>query len=185
MAASTYAIALLKVVDRHPSLFIVNFSFEAARPWKFVDTVRASKGLRHVPILLVADTKLSSADAERAVGCSANGFLLRLPPIFQSDADGAEAMGRQRLTGTYFGDDEVKQLPADSQFRTDQGQDILPQPRRQQPQGGVEFEGLDFFRTASASGLERAFPWECFLARSIWRSSFSRRPMAPKARFSK
>jgi CheY-like chemotaxis protein len=48
-----------------------------SQPWKFVEALRANKILGSIPILLVADSKPSSADAERAVACRAQGFQAR------------------------------------------------------------------------------------------------------------
>jgi CheY-like chemotaxis protein len=80
--AHNYADALLKASDHHPALFIINLSMRETEPWKLAEKVRATKTLRNAPILLLADADLTDADADRALGLAAQGFLKR--PIEQN-----------------------------------------------------------------------------------------------------
>ena len=77
VVAHNYADALLKALDHHPALFIINLSLAEVEPWKLAEKLRNTKALRNAPILLLADNNLSDADAERALSLSAQGFLKR------------------------------------------------------------------------------------------------------------
>jgi CheY-like chemotaxis protein len=77
ICSHNYADALLKSLDHHPALFVLNLSAPEAEPWRLAEKVRSTKALRNVPILLVASGDLSDSDAERAVDLSAQGFLKR------------------------------------------------------------------------------------------------------------
>jgi CheY-like chemotaxis protein len=77
VAAHNYADALLKSLDHQPALFIVNCSATALEPWTLVAKIRATKALKNIPVLLVADAELSEQDAERALELGAQGFVKR------------------------------------------------------------------------------------------------------------
>lgn len=77
ICSHNYADALLKSLDHHPALFVLNVSAPEAEPWRLADKVRNTKALRNVPILLVSNGDLSDTDAERAVDLCAQGFLKR------------------------------------------------------------------------------------------------------------
>jgi CheY-like chemotaxis protein len=77
VAAHNYADALLKSLDHHPALFIINCSTAAMEPWKLISKIRNTKALKSIPILLVADAELSEHDAERALELGAQGFVKR------------------------------------------------------------------------------------------------------------
>jgi len=77
ISAHNYADALLKSLDHHPALFVLNLSTPEAEPWRLAEKVRGTKALRNVPILLVANGDLPDNDAERAVELGAQGFLKR------------------------------------------------------------------------------------------------------------
>ena len=77
VAAHNFADALLKSLDHYPALFVINLSLKEVEPWKLAEKIRSTKALRKFPILLVADSDLSDADAERALKLSAQGFLRR------------------------------------------------------------------------------------------------------------
>ena len=83
VTAHNYADALLKSLDHYPAMFVINLSLKDIEPWKLAEKIRATKALRKFPILLVADTDLSDADAERALKLSAQGFLKR--PVESGD----------------------------------------------------------------------------------------------------
>lgn len=77
VVAHNYADALLKSLDHYPALFVINLSIKDIEPWKLAEKIRTTKALRKFPILFVADSDLSDADAERALKLSAQGFLKR------------------------------------------------------------------------------------------------------------
>jgi CheY-like chemotaxis protein len=77
VTAHNYADALLKALDHHPALFIINLSSKETDPWKLTEKIRNTKALRNAPILLLADSDLSDADAERAATLAVQGFLKR------------------------------------------------------------------------------------------------------------
>jgi PleD family two-component response regulator len=77
VSAHNYADAMLKASDQHPSLVILNCSSKEIEPWKLAEKMRATKALRNVPILLIANAELSEADAEHALDLQAQGFLKR------------------------------------------------------------------------------------------------------------
>lgn len=77
ITSSNYADALLKSLDHHPALFVINCSVRETEPWKLAQKIRATKALRSVPILLCADAELTEADAEKALELAAQGFLKR------------------------------------------------------------------------------------------------------------
>jgi twitching motility two-component system response regulator PilH len=77
ITAHNYADALLKALDHHPALFIINLSSKDTDPWKLTEKIRGTKALRNAPILLLADSDLSEADAEHALELTAQGFLKR------------------------------------------------------------------------------------------------------------
>lgn len=77
VVAHNYADGMLKALDHYPALFVINLSPRDADPWKFAEKIRQTKALKNFPILLVADSDLSDADAERALKLSAQGFLKR------------------------------------------------------------------------------------------------------------
>jgi CheY-like chemotaxis protein len=77
ITATNYADALLKSLDHHPAMFIIDCSAHEVTPWKLAEKLRDTKALRGVPILLMANSDLSEADAARALELSAQGFLKR------------------------------------------------------------------------------------------------------------
>jgi CheY-like chemotaxis protein len=77
ITSQNYADALLKSLDHHPALFVLNVSAPETEPWRLADKIRNTKALRNVPILLVSNGDLSDTDAERAVDLCAQGFLKR------------------------------------------------------------------------------------------------------------
>jgi CheY-like chemotaxis protein len=77
ITSNNYADALLKSLDHHPALFVVNCSAKETEPWKLVQKIRATKALRSVPVLLTAEIELSESDAEKALELAAQGFLKR------------------------------------------------------------------------------------------------------------
>ena len=89
IATTNYADAMLKALDHHPALFVINCSATDTDPWKLIQKIRATKSLRSVPILLTAETELSEADAERALELGAQGFLKRPtdPVVLQKEIE--------------------------------------------------------------------------------------------------
>lgn len=77
ITSSNYADALLKSIDHHPALFVVNCGATETEPWKLLQKIRATKTLRSIPVLLTAQTELSESDAEKALELTAQGFLKR------------------------------------------------------------------------------------------------------------
>ncbi|MCY3018121.1 MAG: hypothetical protein NTW87_03695 [Planctomycetota bacterium] len=77
ICAHNYADGLLKCLDQHPALLILNFSAKEVEQWKLAEKVRSTKALRNVPILLLASAELSEADTEQALRLEAQGFLKR------------------------------------------------------------------------------------------------------------
>ena len=77
ISSSNYADALLKALDHHPALFIINCSAKETEPWKFAQKIRSTKALRNVPILFTAESELSETDAEKALELAAQGFFMR------------------------------------------------------------------------------------------------------------
>jgi CheY-like chemotaxis protein len=77
ITSQNYADALLKSLDHHPALFVINCSAREAEPWKLAEKIRATKALKNIPILLVANEELSEADADRALALGAQGFMKR------------------------------------------------------------------------------------------------------------
>lgn len=77
ITSHNYADALLKSIDHHPALFIINCSAKESEPWKLAEKIRNTKALRSIPILLVSNEDLSEGDADRALGIGAQGFLKR------------------------------------------------------------------------------------------------------------
>ncbi len=77
VVAHNYADGLLKALDHHPALFVINLSVKETDPWKLAEKIRGTKALRNAPILLLADAELTDTDAERALKLSAQGFLKR------------------------------------------------------------------------------------------------------------
>ncbi|HEY3324677.1 MAG TPA: hypothetical protein VGP72_29770 [Planctomycetota bacterium] len=77
ITTSNYADALLKSLDHHPAMFIINCSAREIDPWKLAAKIRGTKALRNVPILLMASSDLAETDAERALELSAQGFVKR------------------------------------------------------------------------------------------------------------
>jgi CheY-like chemotaxis protein len=77
ITSQNYADALLKSLDHHPALFVINCSAKDGEPWKLAEKIRATKALKNIPILLVANEELSEADADRALELGAQGFMKR------------------------------------------------------------------------------------------------------------
>jgi CheY-like chemotaxis protein len=77
VVAHNYADALLKALDHQPALFVINLSLGTVDPWKLAEKIRATKALRNVPVLFLADSDLSDHEAERALGLAVQGFLKR------------------------------------------------------------------------------------------------------------
>jgi CheY-like chemotaxis protein len=77
ISSHNYADALLKALDHHPALFVINLSASETDPWKLAEKIRDTKALRTAPILLLADAELSEAHADRALKLEAQGFLKR------------------------------------------------------------------------------------------------------------
>ena len=75
LLAHNYADAMLKALDHQPALFVIYLPPKDEAPWKFMGKIRVSKSLHAVPILLVSDTDLAEADAERAAELYVQGFL--------------------------------------------------------------------------------------------------------------
>lgn len=71
-----YADALLKSLEHQPALFVINVGIKEVEPWKLAERIRATKAIRNVPILFVANSELSEADAERALKLEAQGFVM-------------------------------------------------------------------------------------------------------------
>jgi len=78
IVARNLADAMMKSLDHYPALFVIGLDDGWAEPWKFAEKIRATKGLRKFPILLVAESDLDDDDSERAVELSIQGFV-RLP----------------------------------------------------------------------------------------------------------
>ena len=77
ITARNHADALLKALDLHPALVILDCSAKEKEPWKLAETIRRTKALKSVPLLLLASGELSTADQERAIQLEARGFLRR------------------------------------------------------------------------------------------------------------
>jgi CheY-like chemotaxis protein len=75
VTAHNHADALLKALDLHPALLIIDCSLKETEPWKIAEKIRATKALKSVPILLLASAELSEEDAEKALQLQAQGFL--------------------------------------------------------------------------------------------------------------
>ena len=75
--AHNYADALLKALDHHPALIVINLSQKETEPWKLAEKIRATKQLKHLPILLLSDSNLTGSAAEKALDISAQAFLRR------------------------------------------------------------------------------------------------------------
>jgi CheY-like chemotaxis protein len=77
ITSQNYADALLKSLDHHPALFVINCSAKDGECWRLAEKIRATKALKNIPILLVAIDELSEADADRALELGAQGFMKR------------------------------------------------------------------------------------------------------------
>ena len=77
ITSQNYADALLKSLDHHPALFVINCSAKDTEPWKLAQKIRGTKALKSIPILLVANEELTEADADRALELGAQGFMKR------------------------------------------------------------------------------------------------------------
>jgi CheY-like chemotaxis protein len=75
--AYNHADAVLKALDLHPALVILDSSAKDKEAWKLAETIRNTKALQSVPLLLLASGELSNADQERALQLEAQGFLRR------------------------------------------------------------------------------------------------------------
>lgn len=79
--SSSYADALLKAIDHHPALIVINCNSTQVDYWRFAQKIRGTKALRNVSILLMGSEELSETESERAIELAAQGFLRR--PIGQ------------------------------------------------------------------------------------------------------
>lgn len=77
ITTSNYADALLKSLDHHPALFVINCAASQNEPWKLAEKIRVTKALKNVPILLTSSSELTESDADRALQLGAQGFLKR------------------------------------------------------------------------------------------------------------
>jgi twitching motility two-component system response regulator PilH len=77
ITAHNHADALLKALDLHPALVVLDCSAKDGEQWKLAERIRATKALKSVPLLLLASGELSDADQERALQLEAQGFLRR------------------------------------------------------------------------------------------------------------
>jgi len=77
ITAYNHADAVLKTLNLHPALVILDCSAKEKEPWKLAATIRRTKALKSVPLLLLASGELSTADQERAIQLEAQGFLRR------------------------------------------------------------------------------------------------------------
>lgn len=77
ISARNQADALLKAMDLHPALVILDCSAKETDPWRLAAKIRETKPLRNVPILLLASGDLSEEDSEQALQLEAQGFLKR------------------------------------------------------------------------------------------------------------
>jgi len=75
--ARNTADALLKAMDLHPALVVIDCLAKQTDPWNLAEKIRATKPLRSVPILLLASGELSAADEQQALNLEAQGFLKR------------------------------------------------------------------------------------------------------------
>lgn len=78
LQAHNLADALLKALDHHPALIVIDLSREEIEPWKLAEKIRATKALKHMPILLLSDSNLADEPSmNRAIKVSAQAFLHR------------------------------------------------------------------------------------------------------------
>jgi excisionase family DNA binding protein len=75
IVAANFADTLLKALDHHPALFVINVDSQDSDPWKLCQKIRATKALRKASILLVGTVDLTEAQAEQALKLEAKGFI--------------------------------------------------------------------------------------------------------------
>jgi CheY-like chemotaxis protein len=72
-----FADALLKAVNFHPALYLINVSVKETAPWKLVEKIRATKALKKTPVLLLANEELNDPDSDLAMKLGVQGFIKR------------------------------------------------------------------------------------------------------------
>lgn len=77
ISARNNADALLKALDLHPALVIIDCSAKETDPWRLAEKFRATKNLKSVPMLLLAGSDLSAGDEQQALKLEVQGFLKR------------------------------------------------------------------------------------------------------------
>jgi CheY-like chemotaxis protein len=77
VSARNSADALLKAMDLHPALVVLDCSAKQTDPWNLAEKMRTTKTLKSVPILLLASGELSAAEEQQALDLEAQCFLKR------------------------------------------------------------------------------------------------------------